>query len=364
MSSEEEVDVPTALGLVLRAGASDFVTQVLREDRIFEPAETDLVTRLLRAGDVCLDVGCHVGYYTCLMARLVGPGGRVYAFDANPRSCALTRQSLALNSLQGEVVQAAVGNSRGTTPFNLSSEEQTGLSSLGEIPTRTEAIVVPWLLLEDFLKERRIKSARLLKIDVEGAEEMVLRGLGDLLEQHVVDYILLEAYDERLKLLNTSTEKVAGLLRSAGYLAWEFGTKALSGWTRTDQVVSRGDCNYLFSSPRAWEGMTQTSVVAALSVAMLRKEEIARLQHELGEEKQSTRNLQSDLSISLDELRSKERDIEELHTLVQAMRNSPGWRLFNRWRHARDRFLPEGTILRRGYEAMVRRLRGRDNQQG
>jgi hypothetical protein len=75
---------PTVLGLDFLLNSEDFLTSLLHRDGVFEPAETDLLTDLLRPGDTCLDAGCHVGYYTCLLVQLVAPKGRVFAFDANP----------------------------------------------------------------------------------------------------------------------------------------------------------------------------------------------------------------------------------------------------------------------------------------
>lgn len=229
--------VTVAAGFTLHLKPEDYITKILQRDGVFEAPETDLVTRILRPGDTCVDAGCHVGYYTCLLARLVGPTGRVYAFDANPESCLHTSRNLTANLLGNvEVIQAALGDERGSATFYVSTDDQTGLSSLAPIPRHKEAIVVPQLRLQDFLKERRISRVRLLKLDVEGAEELVLKGLARFLTDGRIDFILMECYDERLGLLNSSTEKLATLLRGAGYQCWEFGTAHPSGWSVANEV--------------------------------------------------------------------------------------------------------------------------------
>jgi FkbM family methyltransferase len=182
------------------------------------------------------------------LAKLVGEGGRVYAFDANPRACEITRSNLALNDMHWvEVVHAALADRNGEAQFHVSTDDQTGLSSLGPIAAHQDIITVPCVRLDDFLEQRRLERIRLLKIDVEGSEDIVLRGLGNLLANHQVDFILAECYDQRLKLMNTSTEQVWALLRSAGYTAWAH--EEPRGWSATTDVRSRGDCNYLFASP-------------------------------------------------------------------------------------------------------------------
>jgi len=78
--------VKTLLGFDLLLHPSDYFSLLMLRDGIFEVPESDLVSRLLRQGDTCIDAGSHVGYYTCLLAHLVGESGRVYAFDANPEA--------------------------------------------------------------------------------------------------------------------------------------------------------------------------------------------------------------------------------------------------------------------------------------
>ena len=147
----------TEVGFDLLVDPGDYLSLLLIRDGIFEAPETDLVTRIVRTGDTCIDAGCHLGYYSCLSARLVGEEGRVYSFDANPHACDSTRRNLALNGLYStEVIQSALADRNGTMDFHISTDDQTGLSSLGVIPICKEAIVVRSLRLEEFLDARRV----------------------------------------------------------------------------------------------------------------------------------------------------------------------------------------------------------------
>lgn len=361
--------VELATGFVLLVKPGDCISQLLLRDGVFEPAGTDLVTRLLRPGDVCVDAGCHVGYYTCLFAHLVGPTGYVYAFDANPESCLLTRRNLEANHLENaEVTQAALGDQQGSTTFYVSTDDQTGLSSLGPIPRHKEAIAVPWLRLQDFLRERRIPRVRLLKLDVEGAEEIVLRGLTRFLKERRIDLVLIECYDERLELLNTSTEKVAGLLHEAGYQSWEFGTLHPSGWSITPEVRSRGDSNYLFAQATARDGVPTVSLAGALLRAQGQRDAWENKlqsaqqawQEQVAHWQQQVAKLEEDIAWLLDSLRTREeaaarlgQEKSHLETVLNAIEKSAGWRMLNRWRQLRDRLAPEHSRRRRLYDASM-----------
>ncbi|PYX16820.1 MAG: hypothetical protein DMG84_06370, partial [Acidobacteria bacterium] len=164
--------VKTLLGFDLLLNPSDYFSYLLIRDGIFEAPESDLVSRLVRQGDTCIDAGSHVGYYTCFLAHLVGESGRVYAFDANPEACDAAKRNLSLNGMTwAEVTNIALSDHEGSLSFHVSSDEQTGLSSVGLIPNFKKTINVPCGRLETSLDNRGINHVRLLKIDVEGSEE-------------------------------------------------------------------------------------------------------------------------------------------------------------------------------------------------
>jgi FkbM family methyltransferase len=354
----------TQLGFELLVDPSDYISVLVARDGIYEAPETDLVTRIVRPGDTCVDAGCHVGYYSCLFAKLVGEKGRVYSFDANPNACEMTRRNLGINGFFGEVIQTALAESAGRRPFHISIEGQTGMSSLGEIATVKETISVPCSRLDVFLKDRRIEGVRLLKVDVEGAEEMVLQGLQQYLGAGMIDFILMECFDERLQLLNTSTNKIAKLLRSTGYVPWEFGTDNPAGWSQAAEVHSRGDCNYLFSSPTVTSEVPSVSLAAGLRWTQAQRDQQRdSLLKENTDLKQQSERLQDDVNWLLDSLKTHEEETarlisekRELDVLWWQVQNSASWRMLNRWRRLRNRLAPEGSWHRRFYESVLRQF--------
>lgn len=328
--------IKTLLGFDLLLDPKDYFSGLLIRNGIFEAPESELVSRLVRLGDTCIDAGSHIGYYTCLLARLVGPTGNVYAFDANPQACETATHNLSLNGLTcAEVVQTALSDHEGTLPFHISIDEQTGLSSVGSIPTSKQSIQVPCERLDTFLRNREVEHIRLLKIDVEGSEETVLRGLGRFLTSHATDFILVELYDERLQVMNTCTERVKEILQNAGYRAWTYDNA--SGWRLASEVHSRGDCNFLFVSPAVQEpvpsfflapllAQTQAAHRQQQEILQAREREIHALRLEAMALQEETTGLQKRLL-----------DVE----------NSIGWRALNVYRRFRDALIPEKTFRRK-----------------
>lgn len=136
----------------------------------YEREQTRAFTERLGAGDVVLDIGANVGYYTLLSSVLVGDNGRVFAFEPDPRIARWLRRHVQMNGRQNvRVEEAAVSDTRGTARF-----ERGGGSGTGHL-AREGGFEVRTLRVDDFCAERGIRPSA-IKIDVEGAEGAVLAG--------------------------------------------------------------------------------------------------------------------------------------------------------------------------------------------
>jgi FkbM family methyltransferase len=170
----------------------------------YEREQTALFEQMLDPGDTVLDVGANVGYYTLLASVLVGGGGRVHAFEPEPRNAGFLRRHVQINGRGNvHVVQAAVSDVAGTARFDFGSGTGTGrLAQSGALEVRT-------VRLDDYCAEHGLAPAA-IKIDVEGAEMSVLQGARETLRRH-------------LPVLFLSTHGAAvhraclGFLRGAGY---------------------------------------------------------------------------------------------------------------------------------------------------
>jgi FkbM family methyltransferase len=163
----------------------------------YEPGATGAVLRLLNAGSVFIDIGANAGYFTVLAALRVGPGGRVIAFEPNPVVAGQLREQIRANAVEGRVTVADVAladRDADDVPFYVSCwPENDGISSLTpEQETiargglRSDATIpVSVRTLDAWSRASGANLARidLVKIDVEGAEAQVLKGMSALLTQ-------------------------------------------------------------------------------------------------------------------------------------------------------------------------------------
>lgn len=145
----------------------------------YEPGKVEAMTEYLRPGDVVYDVGAHVGYFTAVASRLVGPEGRVLAFEPRPLNLGLLRRHVERNGLENvRVLDAAVGDTAGEGRFRDDTGSGTGHLTTGDgIPVRV-------VVLDDLVRRGELPPPTAIKVDVEGGETAVLRGAESILADH------------------------------------------------------------------------------------------------------------------------------------------------------------------------------------
>jgi FkbM family methyltransferase len=149
----------------------------------------------LRAGQVFYDVGANVGFLTLVGARAVGQSGRVYSFEPLPDNVAALKHNVGLNRLsQVEIIEAAVADESGSSEFAIGTSTTSRLAS-SHATTENRHFLVPTVSLDDAVTEMGFAPPDVVKIDVEGAESRVLRGMGSVISTfHPV--ILCEIHEQ------------------------------------------------------------------------------------------------------------------------------------------------------------------------
>jgi len=186
----------------------------------FEPRERSFVARYLRQGMIVLDIGAHHGFYTLLSSKLVGPAGKVFAFEPSPREQKALRLNLILNRCKNVSVQAlALSDAETQTDLYVANDEHTGFNSLRPpgISGPTTQVKVITKRLDDWLREAKVDRADLVKLDVEGGELAVLQGGANFLERRPRPVILAELENARSESWGHRANDTASLLQSRGF---------------------------------------------------------------------------------------------------------------------------------------------------
>ena len=138
---------------------------------------------LLRAGDLAIDVGAHVGRHTVPMARAVAPGGHVFAFEPLPWALPQLRKAIADAAVDATVRPYALGNHEGSEVFvsALDLPAYSGLRTrIYDAPTRLERIQVEVRTLDREFPSA--SSISFIKIDAEGGELGILEGATNVID--------------------------------------------------------------------------------------------------------------------------------------------------------------------------------------
>ena len=218
---DEDYLCKTRFGCRLYANPLQFVENRILFFGVWEPEITALFRRLVRPGDVVLDVGANVGYYTLLASRLVGPEGRVYAVEPSASIRARLARNLEMNRAANvRVLPYAAWNEEGAATFYIAGGDR-GNSSLRKLEDAAACETVRRIALDEVIEPEDAGRVRLVKIDVEGAEFQALQGLTALLRANRHLSILSEVSPELMVQLGGSAADMFRWLAGHGFRPYE-----------------------------------------------------------------------------------------------------------------------------------------------
>ena len=216
------------LKIVARIFESDFV-KIQGHDMYIHPGnddyslygvygelDTKIVKQEIKKGDIVVDVGASIGYFTLIFAQLVGNEGKVFAFEPRPERFELLKKNIEINGYQNIIAeQKAVMNHNGKDEFYFSKSEKTGfklLVSEKDSKEIAEKIFANTIRLDDYFNERNLTDKiNFIKSDVDGPEFSVLQSAESILKNKHVK-IFFEWDHEYIELVGDDPEKVLGFL--------------------------------------------------------------------------------------------------------------------------------------------------------
>ena len=153
--------------------------------KIYEPNQTKIVKKYVHEGDVVIDVGAHVGYYTLLMAQLVGKNGKVYSFEPDPVNFELLKKSVEINGFENVVlIQKAVSDTTEKIKLFL-GDNDSAINRIydAKLGDAKKSIDVESITIDEYFKEND-KLFNFIKIDSEGSEAKIINGMEKFLTKN------------------------------------------------------------------------------------------------------------------------------------------------------------------------------------
>lgn len=186
---------------------------------IYEPLETEIVKREIKKGDIVLDLGANIGYYTLLLARLVGEEGKVFAFEPDPTNFSWLEKNVEMNGYKNVVlIPKAVSNKTGKIRLYLSQRNRAD-HRIYDSQDGRQSIEIETVRLDDYFKDYGGKID-FIKMDIQGAEGEALQGMSGLLKNNDVK-MLMEFSPGGLKISGMEPEECLKLLTGFGFRLYD-----------------------------------------------------------------------------------------------------------------------------------------------
>ncbi len=215
----------------LRIGSVRFECDLALDPRVrdmyfsaYEPEEVAFLKHALHPGDVCVDVGANIGYFTAVAAACVGPTGAVHAFEPVPEYFArLVALRDANPNHHIHAVNDALGSVEGTAKIQVTRDRNIGWNTLVpgfmEADAARAAHSVRVRRLDKYLAAAGVDQVALVKLDAEGYELPVLEGLSGLLDSDSRPLILCEVAPAAYSYLGRTVPQLFELMAGYGYRA-------------------------------------------------------------------------------------------------------------------------------------------------
>jgi len=166
-----------------------------------ERAPLEFLVEAVHPGDVVYDIGANVGLYSMLLSKAVGPSGQVIAFEPDSRNATRLNENAMLNGLTNfRCFRTALGEANHFGTLHLRDDDPCQSTLLAHLPRdeRSSEEVVDVVAGDDFRVKRTLPFPRAVKIDVEGYELNVIRGLTATLAEDVCQIVLCEIHPHLL----------------------------------------------------------------------------------------------------------------------------------------------------------------------
>lgn len=211
----------TIFGFAMNGDSRDLIQQWLYYFGVWEPWLTTFVERRLRPGDTFVDVGANIGYYALVGSALVGRSGHAVAIEASPTIFeSLERNVVTSGAANVRTVNAAALGERSTIRLYRGNAANSGETTVVEGYDGEFECEVRAAPLQELLTAEEIASARLIKIDTEGAEYSILSGFDGFDRLRPDAELVVEMHPTYLAQRGESLDGVLAVMDKAGFVPY------------------------------------------------------------------------------------------------------------------------------------------------
>ncbi len=224
----------------VRLNPNDPVVSGALTFRVYEKDETAFLRSVFFPGMVLLDIGANVGYYTALGGHKAGSQGRVIALEPDPENFKYLSETVKANGLKNaRCIQVAAADHVGSGKLYVSANNR-GDNRLYSNELASSTIEIRITTIDALLGELGVEHVDIIKIDVQGAEGLVLKGMKETLRDPGSLIVLTEFWPDGLRRANTDPKKLLLSLEESGLQIYQLGKNgSLDTISDHDALINR-----------------------------------------------------------------------------------------------------------------------------
>lgn len=189
----------------------------------YESEHINFVNEVVKDSMAVIDIGAHIGLFSVILAKKVGAKGKVFAFEPTLSTYNLLNKTIEINKINNIVKaeQKAVGDKKGTVKFYVTDIEAHNSNSLSNNQRdhgNERGVDVEMVSIDEYVKENNIKQVGFVKIDAEGAEYSVLKGMRKTISRDNPT-IILALHPDSIVNFGDSLKEIWNFIEETGYTA-------------------------------------------------------------------------------------------------------------------------------------------------
>lgn len=182
--------------------------------------EMKIAKKMIKKGDIVVDIGANIGFWTLVFAELVGKSGHVFAFEPGPENFRILQKNVEINNLQNVTLSSkAISDKPSKTKLFLSYESND--HRIYDPKDNREAVEIETITLDEYFKNFDQKI-NFIKTNIQGSDHAALIGMHEILQKSPSIKLVMEFYPELLEGMNSSAEKFITTLTEEGFTVYNF----------------------------------------------------------------------------------------------------------------------------------------------
>jgi len=200
----------------------------------FDTKEIELIKKIIKKGDVVVDVGANIGIYTCILAKLACSNGHVYSFEPIPENARLIRESIKLNNFKNVTV-IPKGVSAKSSKLTMYLAKDVAGHSFAEFEGCVGKKIIDVTTIDDEIQE----EIKFIKIDAEGYDFQVLKGMEKTIKNSHDLNILIEFYPSQLRSAGDSPKTFLEYLLQNNFKCIDLTTNEYLNYQNIDKIIQK-----------------------------------------------------------------------------------------------------------------------------